>query len=147
MGLSACTLGLMVESGIPMIPALGLCLVIGAMGGAFNGYWITVFKLPSLVVTLAMLIGFRGLARVLVEDRSIRVFPSWFESLGQQLKSCLHQVQLLLYTYSTQMVLNHPCCILEFGCRPCHLPDDTCLSYPLMAFWDQLRPYQKSRQG
>jgi len=73
-----------VESGIPMIPALGLCLVIGAMGGAFNGYWITVFKLPSLVVTLAMLIGFRGLARVLVEDRSIRVFPSWFESLGQQ---------------------------------------------------------------
>ena len=84
MGLSACTLGLMVESGIPMIPALVLCLVIGAMGGAFNGYWITVFKLPSLVVTLAMLIGFRGLARVLVEDRSIRVFPSWFESLGQQ---------------------------------------------------------------
>jgi rhamnose transport system permease protein len=30
-----------------------------------------------------MLIGFRGLARVLVEDRSIRVFPKWFEDLGQ----------------------------------------------------------------
>ena len=41
-------------------------------------------KLPSLVVTLAMLIGFRGLARVLIEDRSIRVFPPWFENLGQQ---------------------------------------------------------------
>ena len=84
MGLSACALGWLVESGIPMIPALGMCLIIGALGGAFNGFWITVFKLPSLVVTLAMLIGFRGLARVLVEDRSIRVFPSWFEALGQQ---------------------------------------------------------------
>ena len=84
MGLSACALGWLVDSGTPMILALGLCLLIGAMGGAFNGYWITVFKLPSLVVTLAMLIGFRGLARVLVEDRSIRVFPSWFEALGQQ---------------------------------------------------------------
>jgi rhamnose transport system permease protein len=84
MGLSACALGVLVESGIPMIPALGLCLMIGALGGAFNGFWIAVFKLPSLVVTLAMLIGFRGLARVLVEDRSISVFPSWFEALGQQ---------------------------------------------------------------
>ncbi|MDE0849448.1 MAG: ABC transporter permease [Nitrospinaceae bacterium] len=84
MGLSACVLGWLVESGTPMILALGLCLIIGALGGAFNGFWITVFKLPSLVVTLAMLIGFRGLARVLVEDRSIRVFPPWFEALGQQ---------------------------------------------------------------
>ena len=54
------------------------------LGGLFNGFWVTFMNLPSLVVTLAMLIGFRGLARVLVEDRSIRVFPSWFEELGQQ---------------------------------------------------------------
>jgi len=40
--------------------------------------------LPSLVVTLAMLIGFRGLARVLLEDRSIGDFPAWFDTLGQQ---------------------------------------------------------------
>ena len=84
MGLSACALGWLVESGISMHAALFICLAIGALGGAFNGFWITVVKLPSLVVTLAMLIGFRGLARVLVEDRSIRVFPNWFEALGQQ---------------------------------------------------------------
>ncbi|SVB30024.1 uncharacterized protein METZ01_LOCUS182878, partial [marine metagenome] len=40
--------------------------------------------LPSLVVTLAMLIGFRGLARVMVEDRGITDFPEWFDALGQQ---------------------------------------------------------------
>ena len=84
MGLAACALGWMVESGTSTSTAIGLCLIIGLLGGAFNAYWITIVKLPSLVVTLAMLIGFRGLGRVLIEDRSIRVFPPWFENLGQQ---------------------------------------------------------------
>ena len=84
MGLSACALGWFVESGMPMTMALIASITIGAVGGAFNGFWITVVKLPSLVVTLAMLIGFRGLARVLIGDRSIKMFPQWFEDLGQQ---------------------------------------------------------------
>ena len=71
MGLAACALGWMVESGTSTSTAIGLCLIIGFLGGAFNAYWITVVKLPSLVVTLAMLIGFRGLARVLIEDLSL----------------------------------------------------------------------------
>ena len=84
MGLSACALGWFVESGMPMTMALIASITIGAVGGAFNGFWITVVKLPSLVVTLAMLIGFRGLARVLIGDRSIKMFPQWCEDLGQQ---------------------------------------------------------------
>ena len=84
MGLSACALGWFVESGMSMTMALIASITIGAVGGAFNGFWITVVKLPSLVVTLAMLIGFRGLASVLIGDRSIKMFPQWFEDLGQQ---------------------------------------------------------------
>ena len=84
MGLAACALGWLVDGGVSMPTALAICLLIGMLGGLFNGFWVTFMNLPSLVVTLAMLIGFRGLARVLVEDRSIRVFPSWFEELGQQ---------------------------------------------------------------
>ena len=84
MGLSACALGWFVESGMSMTMALIASITIGAVGGAFNGFWVTVVKLPSLVVTLAMLIGFRGLARVLIGDRSIKMFPQWFEDLGQQ---------------------------------------------------------------
>ena len=84
MGLAACALGWLVDAGVSMPTALAICLLIGMIGGLFNGFWVTFMNLPSLVVTLAMLIGFRGLARVLVEDRSIRVFPSWFEELGQQ---------------------------------------------------------------
>ena len=52
--------------------------------GLFNGFWVAIVGLPSLAVTLAGLIGYRGLARVLIEDRSIGGFPDWFEDLGQQ---------------------------------------------------------------
>lgn len=84
MGLSACAFGLMVNSGVPAGLAVVLCLAIGAAGGAFNALFIVRFGLPSLVVTLATLIGFRGLARVLVEDRGYGGFPDWFTTLGQR---------------------------------------------------------------
>ena len=103
MGLSACALGWLVEQGVPMPAALAICLLIGILGGAFNGFWVTVARLPSLVVTLAMLIGFRGLARVLVEDRSIKAFPPWFEALGQQ--PLLGPFPLALLIFFTLLVL------------------------------------------
>ncbi len=84
MGLSACTLGWLHEQGVPIGLAFVIGLAVGVLGGAFNGFWIAVVGLPSLVVTLAMLIGYRGLARVLLEDRSIGNFPDWFDALGQK---------------------------------------------------------------
>lgn len=84
MGLSACAFGFMFKSGFPAELAVVGSLLIGALGGALNGYFIARVGLPSLVVTLATLIGFRGLARVLVEDRGITDFPEWFDNLGQQ---------------------------------------------------------------
>ncbi|MGB8813409.1 MAG: ABC transporter permease [Paracoccaceae bacterium] len=84
MGLSACAFGWMLQQGIGAPLAMVLCLGIGVAGGAFNGWFITRVGLPSLVVTLATLIGFRGLARVLVEDRGITDFPEWVDALGQR---------------------------------------------------------------
>jgi rhamnose transport system permease protein len=85
MGLAACAFGWMVkEQGIAAPAAIGIALLIGVAGGALNGWFVTRVGLPSLVVTLATLIGFRGLARVLVEDRGLTDFPAWFDALGQQ---------------------------------------------------------------
>jgi len=85
MGLSACAFGWMVkEQGVAAPAAIAISLGIGVLGGALNGWFITRVGLPSLVVTLATLIGFRGLARVLVEDRGLTDFPEWFDALGQQ---------------------------------------------------------------
>lgn len=84
MGLSACAFGYLFQNGIAAPVAIAVCLGIGVLGGAVNGWFITRVGLPSLVVTLATLIGFRGLARVMVEDRGIGDFPDWFDALGQK---------------------------------------------------------------
>lgn len=83
MGLAACAFGFMFEHGVAAGIAIPLVFLIGLAGGAFNAFFIVRLGLPSLVVTLATLIGFRGLARAMVEDRGITDFPDWFDELGQ----------------------------------------------------------------
>jgi rhamnose transport system permease protein len=83
MGLSACAFGVLVEGGTPVVLAILLCLLLGALAGGFNAFWIAYVGIPSLVVTLATLIGFRGFARVLLEDRGITGFPDWFNALSR----------------------------------------------------------------
>lgn len=83
MGLSACAFGVLVGAGVPGAVAIVLCLLLGLAAGGVNAFFITIMKIPSLVVTLAMLIAFRGFARVLLEDRGLGNFPEWFSSLGR----------------------------------------------------------------
>ena len=84
MGLASCLLAFLHEQGVPLPAAILVTLAVGGIVGAFNGFWVSVVGLPSLAVTLAGLIGYRGVARILIEDRSIGNFPEWFDRLGQQ---------------------------------------------------------------
>jgi len=84
MGLAACILAALHEQGVPVPIGILVALLAGALCGAFNGFWIAYVGLPSLAVTLAGLIGYRGVARILLEDRSIGDFPAWFNLLGQK---------------------------------------------------------------
>jgi rhamnose transport system permease protein len=84
MGLAACVAAYLFHAGVAMPWALLAALAAGAAAGAFNGFWIAYVGLPSLAVTLAGLIGYRGIARILVEDRAYGGFPDWFDALGQQ---------------------------------------------------------------
>ena len=83
MGFSACLFGWLFQHGVPAELAIFIVLGAGAILGAFNAFWIAWVGIPSLVVTLATMIAFRGFARVLVEDRGITDFPEWFDTLGQ----------------------------------------------------------------
>lgn len=84
MALSAAVMAYLFEREVAFPIAVLAGLAAGLACGVFNGYWIAFVGLPSLVVTLAGLIAYRGLALVLVEDRSIGNFPLWFSQLGQQ---------------------------------------------------------------
>ena len=88
MGLSAVVVAVLWEQGVGIEVSILVALLVGLGIGLFNGFWVAIVGLPSLVVTLAGLIGIRGLAFMLIEDRSIgnaeTAFPNWFEDLGQQ---------------------------------------------------------------
>jgi rhamnose transport system permease protein len=84
MCLATCVMARLFEIGAPFPFALAAGLISGALAGLINGACVAYVGLPSLAVTLAGLIGFRGVGRILVEDRAIGGFPSWFDVLGQQ---------------------------------------------------------------
>ena len=84
MGLSAAVLAKLNDGQtVPFALAIVIAIAAGSIAGLVQGWCVSRLGLPSLVVTLAGLIGLRGLARVFVEDRSYGGFPSWFENLGQ----------------------------------------------------------------
>jgi rhamnose transport system permease protein len=98
MGFSAAVMATLHEGGqVPFALAIVVGLAAGAAAGLVQGLVVTRFKLPSLVVTLAGLIGFRGAARVLLEDRSVGDFPEWFERIGQQTLLGPFPVALVLF--------------------------------------------------
>jgi len=85
MAFGACVLAALHEAGsVPFGLAVVIALAATTAAGAIQGAFVAYMGLPSLVVTLAGLIGWRGAGRILVEDRSIGDFPEWFENLGQE---------------------------------------------------------------
>jgi rhamnose transport system permease protein len=78
-GLSCTVLGQLWHSGVHSLPVLvAVTLLLGAALGAVNGVFVTVFKLPSLAVTIGTLALYRGLALVVLGDRAVADYPvSW----------------------------------------------------------------------
>ena len=84
MGLAGCVMAFLFERGTPFELCLLAGLATGVLAGLINGFMVAYVGLTSLIVTLAGLIGYRGLAHVLLENRSVGNFPEWFDRLGQQ---------------------------------------------------------------
>ncbi|NUM46080.1 MAG: sugar ABC transporter permease, partial [Anaerolineales bacterium] len=73
---------LMVKMDIPWGLAVVACLAIGALIGAWQGYWVAYVKIPAFIVTLAGMLVFRGLTLVMVRGEAIGPFPPAFQKLS-----------------------------------------------------------------
>jgi len=62
--------------------AMFLCLLVGGVIGAGQGYWIAYHKIPSFIVTLAGMLVFRGLTLALLGGDSIGPFAVPFQQLS-----------------------------------------------------------------
>lgn len=73
---------LMVQYEMHFVPAILLCLIVGGLIGAIQGYWVAYLKIPSFIVTLAGMLVFRGLTLALLQGQSIGPFPVEFQRLS-----------------------------------------------------------------
>ncbi len=81
--LSAVVMAVTFNAGLPMPAAILLCLVVATSCGLLNGLLMIKFKeLSSVIVTLATMIIFRGIAYVILEDQASGKFPKWYSSFG-----------------------------------------------------------------
>jgi rhamnose transport system permease protein len=80
--LCAVVFGLSFEAGAPVWACAGAALATGAVAGAVNGAFVAGLRVHPLVVTLATLAAYRGLAEGISEGRPISGFPDGFQWIG-----------------------------------------------------------------
>lgn len=74
--------GFLAKTGMPL-PILFVCLLlIGAAMGAINGLLVGWLRLPSIIVTLAMLVAWRDLLRWTTEGAWVQGLPDNFQWFG-----------------------------------------------------------------
>jgi len=77
------SMGLLAKAGYGPGALMLAGLVVGAACGAVNGALVTLFSLPSIVVTIGTMSLFRGLAQVVLGDQALTKYPAGFSALGQ----------------------------------------------------------------
>jgi len=71
--LSSVVVALLLAAQVPLVPAVGAALLLGAILGASSGFIITHWRIQSFLVTLGLLSVARGLSLVLSDGRTIYI--------------------------------------------------------------------------
>jgi rhamnose transport system permease protein len=76
-------MGAAAAAGAPPWMLVVVGLAVGVAAGAFNGFIVTRFQIPSIVVTIGTMSLFRGISFVVLGDQVYRSYPAGFEYFGQ----------------------------------------------------------------
>ena len=74
--------GVLAKAGVPIALVLPIVAVIGAAMGALNGFLVGMLRLPSIIVTLAMLVAWRDALRWMTEGAWVQDLPADFQWFG-----------------------------------------------------------------
>lgn len=73
---------LIINLKVPTILAIFICVVVGCIVGAFQGFFIAYIKVPAFIVTLSGMLVFRGLTQVFLSGRTIAAYPKDFRIIS-----------------------------------------------------------------
>ncbi len=82
MALASLAMGFAMQAGAPLPLMLLAAFATGAACGLLNGWLVTRWKLPAIVVTIGTLSLYRGLALVLLGDQAITGYPETLSTWG-----------------------------------------------------------------
>jgi len=108
---AVCTLatGWLAKAGIPILVVLPLVIVAGALMGAVAGVFIARLRLPSIVVTLALMVAWRDGLRWITEGEWVQNLPAnfqWF-GLGQTVGQLLIVLVAIVLLIAFAWMLRH----------------------------------------
>jgi rhamnose transport system permease protein len=86
---AVCTIaaGWLAQSGVPMAAVLLAVIVVGALMGAVGGALVAWLRMPSIVVTLALMVAWRDGLRWITEGEWIQNLPAGFQWFGLEQSS------------------------------------------------------------
>jgi putative multiple sugar transport system permease protein len=73
---------MIINNNMPVPLGIAITLFVGAIIGAWQGYWIAYVKIPAFITTLAGMMLFRGLTYVSLNGTSIAPFPKSFQLMS-----------------------------------------------------------------
>ena len=65
-----------------LLASMVCAMLAGAAIGAFQGYWVSYLKVPAFIVTLAGMLGFRGLTYVLTSIKPVGLMDDRFKKVA-----------------------------------------------------------------
>ncbi|MCV0427906.1 MAG: ABC transporter permease [Roseibium sp.] len=81
--LASTAMGFAVQMGVDTSLLVLIGLGVGLACGAFNGFLVTGFGLPSIVVTIGTMSLFRGVSYIVLGDKAYTGYPADFAYFGQ----------------------------------------------------------------
>jgi putative multiple sugar transport system permease protein len=66
----------------PWFVAIIGAIIVGALVGMWQGFWVAYMGIPAFIVTLAGMLLFRGLALMTLQNSNIGPFPDAFRAIG-----------------------------------------------------------------
>jgi len=79
---SCMVMGLVAGQGAPDAVTVLCGILAGALCGAFNGVLVAKFKMPSVIVTIATSMLFRGIVEIILNGEALDIYPKWFAVLS-----------------------------------------------------------------
>src|SRR5262245_10250548 len=105
---AVCTVaaGWLAKAGIPLWLVLAICLILGAGMGALGGVLIAKLRMPSIVVTLALMVMWRDALRWITQGEWVQNLPAnfqWFglrQNFGEILIAAISVLLVLAFAWS-----------------------------------------------